>query len=62
MNGLTDIYAFSDWLKRDYRGSSRKKLVIEPIAGGLINVVEMSETEQSCTDEWRRTHEEKPEV
>lgn len=39
--GLTDIYAFGDWLKREYIGSLRKALLIEPLAGGLIRVTEL---------------------
>lgn len=51
--GLTDIYAFSEWLKREYIGAKRKPLLIEPIIGGLINVTEQPGTEQSCTAKWR---------
>jgi hypothetical protein len=36
--GLTDIYAFGDWLKQEYRGDKRKPLLITPIQGGLIFV------------------------
>jgi hypothetical protein len=35
---LTDIYEFGDWLKREYIGSNRKPLLIEPVVGGLIRV------------------------
>lgn len=44
--GLTDIYAFGEWLKKYYTGSTRKALFIRPIQGGLIDVreVEGSET------------------
>jgi hypothetical protein len=38
--GLTDIYAFGDWMKRNYAGDSRKTLVIQPVRGGLIRVDE----------------------
>jgi hypothetical protein len=54
--GLTDIYAFGDWMKRDYHGAARKPLLIEPIAGGLINVTEQPGTEASCTAEWRKNN------
>jgi hypothetical protein len=37
---LTDIYAFSDWLKKEYVGNKRKPLLIEPVVGGLIRVTE----------------------
>jgi hypothetical protein len=36
--GLTDIYAFSDWLKKEYLGTQRTALHIKPIQGGLIEV------------------------
>lgn len=36
--GLTDIYEFSEWLKREYRGDKRKVLLIKPVQGGLIRV------------------------
>jgi hypothetical protein len=39
--GLTDIYAFGEWLKRDYLGAGRKALLIEPVQGGLIQVTEL---------------------
>jgi hypothetical protein len=44
--GLTDIYAFGEWLKREYKGAERKSLFIRPVQGGLIDVraVEGSET------------------
>lgn len=38
--GLTDIYEFSDWLKKNYVGGSRCGLSIAPIQGGLIEVKE----------------------
>jgi hypothetical protein len=54
--GLTDIYAFGEWLKREYHGGTRRGLLIEPIAGGLINVTEQPGTEESCTAKWRSEH------
>lgn len=36
--GLTDIYEFSDWLKKNYIGLKRGPLLIQPIQGGLITV------------------------
>lgn len=36
--GLTDIYQFSEWLKRSYVGTGRKPITITPIQGGLIQV------------------------
>lgn len=36
--GLTDIYAFGDWLKKHYVGSNRQTLTISPEVGGLIRV------------------------
>ena len=41
--GLTDIYAFSEWLKREYIGDKRKPLLITPVVGGLIKVGELKE-------------------
>jgi hypothetical protein len=38
---LSDIYAFGDWLKRNYTGDKRKPLLIEPVQGGLIRVREL---------------------
>ncbi len=35
---LTDIYTFGDWLKKNYVGSQRDVLLIEPVQGGLIRV------------------------
>jgi hypothetical protein len=46
--GITDIYAFGEWLKRNYIGQDRKALFIRPIQGGLIDVkmVEGNATEE----------------
>jgi hypothetical protein len=41
--GLTDIYAFGEWLKKFYTGASRKPLFIKPIQGGLIDVREVTD-------------------
>ena len=43
--GLTDIYAFGDWLKLEYRGEKRKTLLIQPLVGGLIRVIEWPKEE-----------------
>jgi hypothetical protein len=40
--GLTDIYAFGEWLKKNYIGSGRRTLFIRPIQGGLIDVREIT--------------------
>jgi hypothetical protein len=44
--GLTDIYVFSEWLKREYIGNKRKALMIQPVQGGLIHVTELAEEKQ----------------
>jgi hypothetical protein len=41
---LTDIYAFGEWLKKNYIGSSRKPITITPQIGGLITVELAKET------------------
>lgn len=41
--GLTDIYAFGDWLKQNYRGEARRPLLVTPVKGGLIRVGELKE-------------------
>jgi hypothetical protein len=40
--GLTDIYEFGEWLKKNYLGTKRTKaLLVTPITGGLIRVDEV---------------------
>jgi len=42
--GLTDVYEFTEWLKKNYIGAEAKKLpalFITPERGGLIRVSEV---------------------
>jgi hypothetical protein len=41
---LTDIYEFSDWLKKHYLGEKREPLIITPEHGGLIRVKTVEDT------------------
>lgn len=39
--GISDIYEFSDWLKKNYIGPDRNKFLMNPINGGLIEIIEL---------------------
>lgn len=45
--GISDIYEFSDWLKKNYIGPNRNKFLVNPLDGGLIEIIELESVVKS---------------